>query len=385
VVFPLDTARVPLDTDAAELVDRLCALALDGLPAMYRADSDEFVFTRSAADAAATPQQRGVSTRYAAIVALGAHWLGVDQQRQVLGGHTAAEYVGLLIGRLPRVRNLGDAALIAWAAAQVGHDDLPRALAAMKRLDVPRRPQYVVEAAWVVAALAAARQLSDVEAHLTAARDRLLDSRHGGRTLFPHATAAGLLPWYRSHVACYADQVYPIQALARLHRSGDDPAALRAATACADRICELQGSGGQWWWHYDARTDDVVEGYPVYTVHQHAMGPMALLDLTEAGGRSYREAIERGLRWITAPAELRGVEDAEDIIRSGDAVTWRKVYRGDPRKMVRAANGVTTRVLPGRRLPGLRRVFRPVAVDRECRPYEFGWLLFAWLNREAQS
>jgi hypothetical protein len=130
VVFPLDTARVPLDADAAELVDRLCALALDGLPAMYRADTDEFVFTRAAAGATATPQQRGTSTRYAAIVALGAHWLAADQQRQVLGGHTVAEYVGLLIGRLPRVRNLGDAALIAWAAAQAGHDELPRALAA---------------------------------------------------------------------------------------------------------------------------------------------------------------------------------------------------------------------------------------------------------------
>jgi hypothetical protein len=384
VVFPLDTARVPLDTDAAELVDRLCALALDGLPAMYRADSDEFVFTRAAAGPTAEPQQRGTSTRYAAIVALGAHWLTAPQQRQVLGGHTVAEYLGLLIGRLPGVRNLGDAALVAWAAAQAGHDDLPRALAALKALDSDaRKPQHVVEAAWVVAALAAARPLADVEAHLAAARDRLLGSRHSGKALFPHATRAGLLPWYRSHVACYADQVYPIQALARLHRSGDDPAALRAATACADRICELQGTGGQWWWHYDARTDGVVEGYPVYTVHQHAMGPMALLDLTDAGGPSYREPIERGLRWITDPAELGGVEGAEAIIRPEHAVTWRKVYRGDPRKVVRAANGLTAKVLPGRQLPGLDRVYKPLAVDRECRPYEFGWLLFAWLNREA--
>ena len=199
MVFPLDTARVPLDADAAELVDRLCALALDGLPAMYRADSDEFVFTRAAAGTAA-PGQRGTSTRYAAIVALGAHWLGVDQQRQALGGHSAAEYVGLLIERLPRVRNLGDAALIAGAAAQSGHADLPRALAALKELDDARKPQYVVAAAAVVAALAAAGLVGDVEAHLAAARDRLLGSRHSGRALFPHATAAGLLPWYRSHV-----------------------------------------------------------------------------------------------------------------------------------------------------------------------------------------
>ena len=119
------------------------------------------------------------------------------------------------------------------------------------------------------------------------------------------------------------------------------------------------------------------------------MGQMALLDLTEAGGPSYREPIERGLRWITDPLELRGAktgpDGAEDIIRAADGVTWRKVYRGDPRKVVRAANGLTAKLLPGRQLPGVNRIYKPLAVDRECRPYEFGWLFFAWLNREVAS
>ncbi len=174
--------------------------------------------------------------------------------------------------------------------------------------------------------------------------------------------------------------MYPLQALARLHRSGDDPAALRAATSCADRICALQGDGGQWWWHYDARTGRVVEGYPVYTVHQHAMGPMALLDLADAGGGDYRHAIERGLSWIAEPAELGPA--AGPMILDGDGLTWRKVWRGDPHKVVRAAHGLASRALPALRAPGVNHLFRPTAIDRECRPYEFGWLLFTWLDRQ---
>ncbi len=120
-----------------------------------------------------------------------------------------------------------------------------------------------------------------MEEQLAAARQRLLGAR--GDTSYPHLTGAG--PWYRAHVGSFADQVYPIQALARLHGSAADPEALAVANAVAKVICDAQGPAGQWWWHYDSRTGGVVEGYPVYTVHQHAMAPMALLDLAERGRR----------------------------------------------------------------------------------------------------
>jgi hypothetical protein len=40
---------------------------------------------------------------------------------------------------------------------------------------------------------------------------------------------------------------------------------------------------------------------------------------------------------------------------------------------------VTTRAHSGLRLPVINRVYRPTSLDLECRPYEFGWLYFAWL------
>ncbi|MHA6765018.1 hypothetical protein [Streptacidiphilus sp. PAMC 29251] len=391
------------------LAERLLGLAEAGLPAMYLPEDDTFVFTR-ARNADGVLEQRGTSTRYAAITVLGARLLPPDRQRAVLGGHTAEEFTGLLVQRLPEVVNLGDAALIAWAAAETGHPKLSDALDRVAALDADGKPRYTVEAAWVLSALAAARGSLDVEDRFAAARDRLLAARIDGSPLFPHATGPGLVPWYRSHIGCFADQTYPLQALARAHASGDragaaagsgDPEALAAAEACAQRICALQGDGGQWWWHYDARKGTVVEGYPVYSVHQHAMAPTALFDVTDAGGSDFGPAIRRGLRWMTEVPELAAAAAAtakpalpaesaapgtpgapEPMVLDQLGVTWRKVYRGDPKKAVRAARGVTTRVAPALRLSPLDRVFRPAAVDRECRPYEFGWMLHAWLGGE---
>ncbi|POX51687.1 hypothetical protein C3489_19660 [Streptomyces sp. Ru71] len=365
------------------LAQRLLILAESGLPKMLLPGGEAFAFTmagRQAPDGSWALERRGISTRYAAITVLGARFLPEDRQRAVLGGHTAEEFAGLLVESLPAVTNLGDAALIAWAAADTGHPKLSDALARVEALDEPGRPQYTVEAAWVLSALAAARDTVDVERHFAAARDRLLRARVGDGPLFPHATAPGLVPWYRAHVSCFADQTYPLQALARAHASsaGGDAEALAAAEACAARICALQGDGGQWWWHYDARTGSVVEGYPVYSVHQHAMAPTALFDLTDAGGSDHGAAIRKGLRWMTDVPELAGSAHREPMILDELGVTWRKVFRGDPKKAVRAARGLSTRIAPGLRLKPLDRMYRPLSVDRECRPYEFGWMLHAW-------
>ncbi|OKK22588.1 hypothetical protein AMK16_05695 [Streptomyces sp. CB00455] len=380
-------ASLAHDEPLQALARRLLELAEAGLPAMYLPEEETFLFTRVGT---VSPEgvrglaSRGTSTRYAAITALGARFLPQERQRTLFGGRTAEEFAGLLVQRLPGVSDLGDAALIAWAAAETGHAKLSDALDRVAALDAPGTPRYTVEAAWVLSALVAARGAVDVdvEERITAARDRLLAARAGDSPLFPHATAPGLVPGYRSHVACFADQTYPLQALARLHASRDDPRALAAADACAARICALQGDGGQWWWHYDARHGTVVEGYPVYSVHQHAMAPSALFDLAEAGGTDFGPQIRRGLRWMTEVPEITGPGGAprEPVIRDELGVTWRKVHRGDPKKAVRAVRGLTTRVAPHARLAPLDRLLPPLAVDRECRPYELGWLLFAWLG-----
>jgi len=360
------------DPESAALVRRLLRLSVRALP---RAQVDgEFVFTLSAAR---TPggwqlRPRGTSLRYGAITALGLLRLPETAQRAVLAGENGHDLVGRLTKRLDETTSRGDVALLCWAAAEAGHGELPHALQRLAEVDRRDDPVDVVAAAWVVTALVAARRHVDVERHLAAARNRLLAARGVG--VYPHMIG-GTTSWYRAHVGSFADQVYPVQALARLHGSADDPEALAAAGAVAAAICRAQGDAGQWWWHYDSRTGGVVEGYPVYSVHQHAMAPMALLDLADAGGQVYLEAVGRGLRWLARPTET-----SEDLVRDEPPVTWRKVARSDPKKVVRGLRAASTRLRPGMGLPVLDWMFRPGAVDHECRPYELGWLLLAWLT-----
>jgi hypothetical protein len=372
-------AGAPAD---AALLDQLLRIAQLRLAQQH--DNGEFVFTVTGQPV--TDQHgpgggwrlrsAGRSLRYGAITALGLLRLPEPDQRTVLGGMTAIDLVGQQAKRIDEISGLGDAALVCWAAAEAGHADTDHALQRLAELDQPEHPVDVVSAAWVVSALAAARRVADVERHLAAARQRLLAAR--GPVVYPHTTGRGT-PWYRAHVGSFADQVYPIQALARLHRSADDPEALAVARTVAGAICSAQGAGGQWWWHYDSRTGAVVEGYPVYSVHQHAMGPMALLDLADAGGDDHLDAIRRGLRWLAGPPERRSAEPGE-LVLDDPPITWRKVARADYRKIVRGLRAASTRIVPGARVAALDRVYPPGVVDHECRPYELGWMLYTWLS-----
>jgi hypothetical protein len=374
------SARISLleahDPAVARLVSRLLTVAQRTLRRSYL--GDDFAFTLRGDELAA----EGTSTRYGAIAGLGLAYLPDPAQRAILVGEDSDDLVGRLAKGLDRVTDRGDAALICLAAAESGHSELPHAIDRLARLDrrllsgQPGDALDVVAAAWVVTALVAARSAVDVEPYLAAARQRLLGAR---RVAFPHRIG-GPQKWYRAHVGSFADQIYPVQALARLHASADDPAALDAAEQVARVICRAQGPAGQWWWHYDARTGRVVEGYPVYSVHQHAMAPMGLFDLAEAGGEAHLGEICQGLRWLAGRPET-----AEPLIAADRPVIWRKVGRNDPRKLVRGMAAARSAVLPGTSMPGVGLLFPAGTVDYECRPYELGWLLYAWLSGGAKD
>jgi hypothetical protein len=197
---------------------------------------------------------------------------------------------------------------------------------------------------------------------------------------YPHLLDPSRRHGWRGHVGSFADQVYPLQALARASTLTGNRELLRAADRTADQLCRLQGPAGQWWWWYDARTGDVVEAFPVYSVHQHAMAPMVLFDLLEAGGHDHRDAIAAGLGWLDEHPEVTGA-----LIDDEAGLVWRKVGRREPHKAARAIGAATTRLRPGWRLPGLDALLPPTVIDHECRPYELGWLLYAWLPPHDQE
>lgn len=365
-----------LDPAAAILMHRLAAQAPGGLEAAYLEATGDFAQTVRGitdGDLGITLQREGTNLRYAAIAALGLARLPEPAQREVLLGRTAGQIATLTARRAMRGVDPGALALAAWAMAEVNRDYADGLFRRMCRMLGSDQPLPTVDTAWMVTAAVAAAPLGDTARIIDLGVERLL-GHHGSHGIFPHVVGPRQQRGWRSHIGCFADQVYPIQALARASALRDDAAWLEAADRTADRICELQGAAGQWWWHYDVRDGSVVEGYPVYSVHQHAMAPMVLFDLLDAGGRDHRTNIAAGVLWLRDHPEV-----SEDLVAESFGLVWRKVGRREPPKAARVLAAVSTSAHVGLHVPGIDRAFPPTRVDHECRPYELGWLLHTWL------
>jgi hypothetical protein len=344
--------------------------ALRGLARMYRPDEGLFAFRigRSGKELIL----EGLSPRYTAIALIGLAGEEEAVQRSSLGGRTAREVCACLLDERERRENLGDVALTLWAASATGCAQRQAVVEQLLALQPADASHPTVDVAWTLAALCA-----DLSAAVGALRrrlaDRLIRSYGRGAGMFPHRLGGRQLG-FRDHVCCFADLVYPVYALARYAEVFGDGEARDVAWSCASEICARQGPDGQWWWHYDRRTGEVIERYPVYAVHQDAMAPMALLAVESAAGVDFRSSTDMGLAWLAHAPELSG----GSLVDEGADLIWRKVGRREPAKLSRCLQAAVSRLHPALRTPGMDGLFPPGVIDYEDRPYHLGWLLHAW-------
>ncbi len=361
---------------AGSTLGELRALSLRALKRMYLPAQGLFAFRlrRVAGDVVS----EGISPRYTAMTLLGLAAVDEGAAGEVLAGDDPRGVTSRLLERVGEELNLGNVALTLWVARSLGHQGADAALNRLKTLDPLGGAHPTVELAWVLTALSVSPRGVATDADLAArVARRLLQSQGRSSHLFPHWPAGCAVPWVRAHVLCFADLVYPIQALSHYHGWTGDAEAMSAASSCAARMVALQGDAGQWWWHFDARTGRVVERFPVYSVHQDAMAPMALFALADAGGEDHSAAIKLGMEWLKHAAEIDGTL----VDREADLI-WRKVHRREPGKVSRMLQAGASRLHPSLRFP-VDPLFPPGAVDYECRPYHLGWLLYAWAGRDS--
>jgi hypothetical protein len=244
---------------------------------------------------------------------------------------------------------------------------------------------HATELAWVTIGLAEALAAGvgverEVRGRLDRAFRRLLDLRG----------ASGLLPFARplsrerrdvrpgdllhGELGFFDAQVYAIMAALRRDAVVGDPEAREAARTIGERLLAHQHPLGQWGWHYNARTGALVDLYPVYSVHQDGMAPMALLPLERALGVPTTVAVARGVEWLFGRNEL-----GELMADEPRALIWRSIRRRAPLHRVVYPLKAASLLGAGRSLDlGARLAARPMLeVDRELRPYHLGWCLLA--------
>ncbi|HEY1276813.1 MAG TPA: hypothetical protein VGF25_18025 [Thermoleophilaceae bacterium] len=364
------TAVHPAPDHTDESVTELVHFALRALPSMQLPDG-AFCFERRAGE----PSPAGRSLRYTLMVELGllrARANGyelpfdVDELDQVVWREIDGSEL-----------RPGDIGLMLWADAR-RHGDRGPELA--RRLDaalaaaggLPAR--LGMELGWIVTGLAhhAASGGSEEGARLLEqALDQLLVTNRAPTHLFRHFGADG----WRRRFPNFATQIYSVLALAVVARHGLDERALPAARATADRLLEIQLDDGGWPWLFDAERGTVVERYEVYSVHQDAMAPMALLELAEAcGDDRYIQAAAEGLRWIHGTNEL-----GADMVDRREGLVLRSIRRrrGLDRLFIAAKTAASFA-----RLPTAGGTARLTELNPTDRPYHFGWVLEAWCGRE---
>ena len=142
------------------------------------------------------------------------------------------------------------------------------------------------------------------------------------------------------------------------------------ASRCGGRLCELQGEMGQWWWHYDPRgVGQVVQAYPVCSVHQYGMGPVGietLMRLVGGDAHGWRESMENGERWLDE--NVLGVAMVDHV----DGVVWDCVDYNESRGMWWKRR---LRSIFGRESQQLADGSK-ISVKQVMRPFGLGWGMY---------
>jgi hypothetical protein len=281
-----------------------------------------------------------------------------------------------LIEKSAECKTLENWGLLLWLDARNGGEFLTQILKQIDQLQPEQTFKNLAtyELAWLLTGLAYALQNSlplrstkwagfaqHVFAHL--------QTRYCQPTqLFYHCAPRNLKSRLRQNISDFADQIYSIYASAAYYQFSAADEALQIARNCARRLAELQGPAGEWWWLYHTDHGSVAYRYPVYTVHQDGMAPMAFMKLTEVAPENWAPVIKHSFSWLF---ESNGVVKYD--------YKALKIIRG-----VRILPPYLKHLAVLLSLVGLSRVqekifyryFHRFDVINEYRAYHLGWILY---------
>lgn len=355
-------------------IRELVSFAARGLVPMFDANKQLFCYRLLRTDEGLV--REGVSPRYTMMTLLGLKQLelaGLDSPFDLQAIFAS------LVRDTAWIQGAGDLGLLLWVTACLEPDRLGEFLlkfaceTALERY-ADAQEGRTMELAWFLSGLAHAAEscprLLNALTDLSVETYHRLEENQGEYGLFGHmSTRKSRRGWLRGHIGSFADQIYPVYAMSKFAKSFaiEDP--LRLASECASAVCGAQGKSGQWWWLYDARSGGVSSRYPVYSVHQHGMAPMGLFAVEETTGQCFREFVYKGLHWIYGLNEL-GV----DMRDGAQNLIWRCALPKN--KHFKAWEIISSTF----RAPNKDSQIPSLMILHEQRPYEFGWLLYAFVR-----
>jgi hypothetical protein len=275
------------------------------------------------------------------------------------------------------VTNYGDNGLLLYVLAVAAHPKAEAQLSRIERITNDDRALLTLniqEICWMLAGLTKYAEVSGTRRAIAATKkcwtilsDRYVDQR----TLLPYYSLSRFRPGFTSFggIAYFLWSVYDYA------RTFDDEQARATFKASVQQVMKLQGSRGEWPWFINATNASVLDWYELYSVHQDSMSMLFLLPALDSGVVAARTAIENSYRWVAGTNELGAAMILEHpffvyrSIRQNTRLERQKRY---------------LRALGSRLLGWQATIPTPssLEIDRECRSYHIGWLLFAWADRQ---
>jgi hypothetical protein len=238
--------------DFDRMVRSVCGAAITGLNRYYAGGSDSLPYSATIA-ANGKLELSGFSLRYAAISQIGiTRWLRFFPE----DASSLPDLWPRIVDNRDAAGHIGDYALALWAGLESKADDCGL-FAKLLSESWPNRADScnAVELGWIVQACALAHHPFGVfggasptlQLHLVLdeAKTRLLRLFRPGRNLFQRHNRLGIGGSISRRIACFADQVYPILALANYGKAYGDRQCIEFAAAATEQICRLQGPLGQ--------------------------------------------------------------------------------------------------------------------------------------------
>ncbi|MGO9761017.1 MAG: hypothetical protein ACLP1Q_07140 [Solirubrobacteraceae bacterium] len=288
-------------------------------------------------------------------------------------GPVAARVGEFLSAHETQIANVGDHGLllVALAATDRSHPAVERSLARLERAvahnDAAARLN-MQELAWML--WGATSWSADARGQALARRIFDLIRRefvHPVTGMPRHSTRR-----YREHAVSFGSVVYFLRAMHEYDAACDSAQARALFGACVQRVLAIQGEDGAWPWMIDVRTAIPIDVYPIFSVHQDSMSMLFLLPAQGYGIAGVDAALQRSFQWNLGHNEL----DAQIVSHQPYAWFDRSIERRErwPRAR-RYLRGLGPRA---RRYPARS---PHVRVNRECRSYHPGWVLYVWSAR----
>jgi hypothetical protein len=362
-----------------QYIDELVRISIRGLNDLFIQEKEEFAEKKILQNNALIYE--GTNTRYTLICLIGLHKaVNHDIEISITKKIDLNTILNKQIEKLHHYVSVGDIGLLIWATALISPEEIASLIPKINFNNIltsysDAKLKTTMELSWLLTGILIASAFNEAfnksVGSLPLELFKIIRNNYGGKGIFKHQSNESFIGKLRGNISTFADQVYPIYAFVLFSHKFENEEALLIAEQTALKLCELQGKNGEWMWHYNSDNGKVLSDYPVYSVHQDAMAPIALYAIQKATNKSYEKYIFKGLDWLS-----ENILNFDMVSKEHNTI-WRGIIPDNNYRKIRtffSIRGFST-----------NNEFKNLKIWKECWSYHLGWLLYAYAGRVENS